>query len=46
LEREENLSWIIAIHRFFEVSVGIFVALALAAVWPEHQPESETQSAE
>jgi hypothetical protein len=24
----------------------IVVALALAAVWPEHQPESATQSAE
>jgi len=26
---------IVALHRFFEVSVGILVALALAAVWPE-----------
>src|SRR6184192_89799 len=28
-----NAAWIIALHRFFEVSVGIVVALALAAVW-------------
>jgi uncharacterized membrane protein YccC len=35
-----NAGWIIALHRFFEVSVGITVALALAAVWPEHEPES------
>jgi hypothetical protein len=25
--------WIIALHRFFEASAGIVVALALAAVW-------------
>ncbi|HZR05941.1 MAG TPA: hypothetical protein VFA61_08950 [Candidatus Udaeobacter sp.] len=30
-----NAAWIIALHRFFEVSVGIVVALALAAAWPE-----------
>ena len=41
-----NAAWIIALHRFFEVSVGIVVALALAAVWPEHRPESAKQSAE
>src|SRR5213079_5774 len=41
-----NAAWIIALHRFFEVSVGIVIALALAAVWPEHQPESAKQSAE
>jgi uncharacterized membrane protein YccC len=41
-----NAAWIIALHRFFEVSVGIVVALALAAVWPEHQPESAKQSGE
>jgi uncharacterized membrane protein YccC len=34
-----SAAWIVALHRFFEVSVGISVALALAAVWPEHQPE-------
>jgi uncharacterized membrane protein YgaE (UPF0421/DUF939 family) len=27
--------WIVAVHRFFEVSVGIAVALAITAVWPE-----------
>ncbi len=30
--------WIIALHRFIEVSVGILVALAVVALWPEHQP--------
>src|SRR6059036_1742518 len=29
--------WIIALHRFIEVSVGIIVALAVVAVWPEHR---------
>ena len=41
-----HAAWIVALHRFFEVSVGILVALALAAVWPEHQPESVKESAE
>jgi uncharacterized membrane protein YgaE (UPF0421/DUF939 family) len=41
-----NAAWIVALHRFFEVSVGIIVALALAAVWPEHQPEAAKQSDE
>jgi uncharacterized membrane protein YccC len=26
---------IVALHRFFEVSVGIAVGLAFSAVWPE-----------
>ena len=39
-----NAAWIVALHRFFEVSVGIVVALALAAVWPEHQPHSAKQN--
>ena len=30
-----NPPWIIAFHRFAEVSVGIGVALLLAVVWPE-----------
>jgi uncharacterized membrane protein YccC len=41
-----NAAWMIALHRFFEVSVGILVALALAAVWPEHQAEAATKSTE
>ena len=31
-------AWIIALHRFLEVSVGIIVALAVVALWPEYQP--------
>jgi uncharacterized membrane protein YccC len=41
-----SAAWIVALHRFIEVSVGILVALALTAVWPEHQPESAKQNAE
>jgi uncharacterized membrane protein YgaE (UPF0421/DUF939 family) len=33
-----NLAWIVALHRFIEVSVGIIVALAVVAFWPEHSP--------
>ena len=29
--------WMIALHRFIEVSVGIIVALAVVAVRPEHR---------
>ena len=29
--------WTIALHRFLEVSVGIIVALAVVALWPEHR---------
>jgi uncharacterized membrane protein YccC len=35
-----NAPWVVALHRFVEVSVGIIVALALVAVWPEHQPKT------
>ena len=41
-----NAAWIVALHRFVEVSVGILVALALVAIWPEHQVESFRKSAE
>ena len=33
-------AWIIALHRFLEVTVGIVVALAVVALWPEHQPSA------
>ena len=36
--------WIIALHRFLEVSVGIIVALAVVALWPEHQPSAQTSA--
>jgi len=29
--------WLIAVHRFFEVSLGIVVGLVVSAVWPERQ---------
>jgi uncharacterized membrane protein YccC len=27
--------WVIAMHRFFEVSIGVIVGLVFSAVWPE-----------
>ena len=30
-----NPAWIVGLHRFIEVSVGIVVALAVVAIWPE-----------
>jgi uncharacterized membrane protein YccC len=38
--------WIIALHRFIEVSVGIIVALAVVAVWPEQRRLSVSSTAE
>ena len=38
--------WIIALHRFIEVSVGIIVALAVVALWPEHQRLSPASTVE
>jgi len=31
-------AYVIAAHRFVEVSVGIAIGLVLTAVWPEHEP--------
>ena len=31
-------AWIVAIHRFVEISVGIAVGLLVTAVWPERHP--------
>jgi len=30
-----NPAWIVGLHRFIEVSIGIIVALAVVAIWPE-----------
>ena len=38
--------WSIALHRFIEVSVGIIVALAVVALWPEHQPSAVKSAGE
>jgi uncharacterized membrane protein YccC len=38
----EQAPFVIAVHRFVEVSIGIAVALALSALWPEREPASET----
>jgi uncharacterized membrane protein YccC len=41
--------WMVAAHRFVEVSIGIAVGLIFTAVWPEGQPagkESPCQAAQ
>ncbi|HST10483.1 MAG TPA: FUSC family protein [Terriglobales bacterium] len=40
LVARDRSAWVIAAHRFVEVSLGIAVALALTAVWPERLPAS------
>jgi uncharacterized membrane protein YccC len=35
LVSNDRPAWMVASHRFFEVSVGIVVGLALTAIWPE-----------
>jgi uncharacterized membrane protein YgaE (UPF0421/DUF939 family) len=37
-------AWIVAAHRFVEVSVGIAVGLALTALWPEGEPVASPSS--
>jgi uncharacterized membrane protein YccC len=37
LVTRSSSGWVIAIHRFLEVSLGIAVGLLLSAVWPERQ---------
>jgi uncharacterized membrane protein YgaE (UPF0421/DUF939 family) len=36
-----NRAWIIAAHRFVEVSIGIAVGLAITAIWPEHPSRTQ-----
>lgn len=35
-----NRSWVVAVHRFVEVSIGIAVGLVASAIWPEKSRES------
>jgi uncharacterized membrane protein YccC len=37
-------AWMVATHRFIEVSVGIAVGLAFSALWPEHQPATHASA--
>ena len=37
LVTRSNSEWVIAVHRFLEVSIGIAVGLAITAIWPEHK---------
>jgi uncharacterized membrane protein YccC len=38
-------AWVIAIHRFLEVSLGIAIGLILTAIWPERQFGEASDSA-
>ncbi|MCU1297025.1 MAG: conserved rane protein of unknown function [Acidobacteriaceae bacterium] len=33
-----STAWMVAAHRFLEVSIGIAVSLLLSAIWPERYP--------
>lgn len=32
-------AWLVAVHRFVEVSIGVVVGLALTALWPEREAD-------
>jgi uncharacterized membrane protein YccC len=34
-------AWIVALHRFIEVSIGIVMGLVIAAVWPDREPKKQ-----
>ena len=34
----DNAAWVVALHRFTEVSIGIAVGLLMTILWPERQP--------
>jgi uncharacterized membrane protein YccC len=37
LVTRSNREWVTAVHRFFEVSIGIAVGLVVSALWPERR---------
>jgi uncharacterized membrane protein YccC len=37
LIQRANAAWVVALHRFIEVSAGILVGLAVVALWPERE---------
>jgi uncharacterized membrane protein YccC len=41
-----NPAWMVALHRFIEVSVGIIVALLVVAIWPEQHRVPSKSAAE
>src|SRR5215471_17852190 len=40
LVTRDRTAWIIAIHRFLEVSLGIATGLAITALWREREPDA------
>jgi len=45
LVARDRPAWMVALHRFVEVSLGIAVALLLTAVWPEKQAVTASSAA-
>ena len=41
-----NAAWIVALHRFAEVPIGIVVALAIVALWPQRETHSAKRGGE
>ncbi|HEX4002110.1 MAG TPA: hypothetical protein VHX36_05640 [Candidatus Acidoferrales bacterium] len=37
LVARDRTPWVVAIHRFVEVSIGIAVGLVITALWPERR---------
>jgi uncharacterized membrane protein YccC len=35
----DKAAWIVAEHRFIEVSIGIVIGLIITAIWPERRVE-------
>jgi uncharacterized membrane protein YgaE (UPF0421/DUF939 family) len=40
LVTRDRTAWIIAVHRFLEVSLGIAMGLVITALWPEREPDA------
>ena len=40
LAAHERAAWLVALHRFIEVSLGIAIGLAFTALWPEADPQA------
>jgi uncharacterized membrane protein YgaE (UPF0421/DUF939 family) len=40
LVAHSSREWVVAVHRFLEVSIGIAVGLAISALWPERNMDA------
>jgi uncharacterized membrane protein YccC len=46
LVSQQEPAWVMAAHRFFEVSLGIVTGLGMTALWPEHERPASTPAKE